>query len=176
MDGGVALGVGENGNEPGELELVEGFVEAWREAEVRKFNEDIGAFVDGVLFRVGEGVLDVVVGHVEIAAGAEREGDGGGGEGCAEFVEFGGVEGGVEDITAAGVGGTDDVGDAVGSGHSCHGDGGFKVWGTVIERGQEMVVEVDHGATRVPLRLMRRGIHPVEGSAHRTEDTVVSSL
>ena len=58
---------------------------------------------------------------------------------------FCGVDGGIEVVVAVGVGGADDVGDAVGGGEAGHGDGGFHAGGAVVESGEEMVVDVYHG-------------------------------
>ena len=54
---------------------------------------------------------------------------------------------------AAGVGGADDVGDAVFDRDAGHGDGGFEVGGAVVEAEKQVVVDIDHVAgVRVSLR------------------------
>jgi hypothetical protein len=151
LEGGVALGVGEDGDHAGVLEFVKGFAEGGGEGEVGEFDEEVGVLVEGVFGGVGEGVVDVFVEEMEVAAGGEGERDGLGFEGGLEFSEAGVVEGGVEVPVAAGVGGGDDMGDAVIGGHAGHGDGGFEVGRAVVEGGEEMMVDVDHRWTSVPL-------------------------
>jgi len=146
LQGWVALGVGEDGAHAGEAELVEGFIEVEREAVVGELGEQVLAAVDGELVRVGDGVLQVVVGHVEVATGAEDKGDGFGGEGAAQLGEAAGVAFGVEVVDVVGVGCDDDVGDAVCDRDAGHGDRGFEVGRAVVQLGQQMVVEVDHKA------------------------------
>ncbi len=75
MEGGVALGMGEDGGKAGELELVEGFGEAGRQAVVGDFDEQVVEAVDAEAGGVCFGLLDVVEGDMEVAAAAEGEGD-----------------------------------------------------------------------------------------------------
>ena len=119
--------MGEDWGHAGELELVDGFAHAAGDGEVGQLDEEVVLLVDGVAGGVGVGVLDVVEAEVEVAAGAEDEGDGFGGEGGAEFGDSFGVDGGVEGPVGAGVWRADDVGDAVARGHAGHGDGSIEV-------------------------------------------------
>ena len=132
LEGEVALGVGEDVDHAGGTEVVEGFAHAGSEDDVGQLDEEIAAGVDGVASGVGVGIFDVVVGEMEVAAGAERERDGLGGESGAEIVEARGGDGGVEGPVGAGVWSADDVSDAVGRGHACHGEGGREVGRAVI--------------------------------------------
>ena len=144
LEDGVAFRVGEDGDEAGLAELEESFLEAGGEGVFGEFDEEVIEAVDGVTGGVGQGVLDVVVAEVEVAAQTEGKGDACLGEGDAEF---GGAcldEGGIEGIAAAGVGGGDDVGDAVGNGDLGHLEGGGEVRRTVVQPWQKMVVYVDH--------------------------------
>jgi len=144
LQGGVALRVREDEREAGETKLVEDFFETGGEAVIGELDEEIVGGVEGIFAGVGDGVFDVVVAEVEIAAGSEGEGDGFFGEGCAEGGEFFRDELRRESVTAAGVGGADDVGDAVGNGHTGHGDGGFQVGRAIVEAGQKVMVDIDH--------------------------------
>ena len=86
---------------------------------------------------VGESVHDV-----EVAALGEGEAGGGGGAG---EVEEAGGEIGVEVVASVGVGGGDEVVGAGGGGDTEHFGGFGFVAGAVVETGEEMAVEVDHG-------------------------------
>lgn len=146
LEGGVALGMGEDGREAGELELVEGLGEGGGEAVVGQLDEQVGGAVDGELFGVGDGFVDVVVAEMEVAADAEGEVDVFGGEGVAEGGEALGVALWVVGIGAAGVGGAHDVGDAVFKRDAGHGDRGFEVGRAVVEAEEQVVVDVNHSA------------------------------
>ena len=93
---------------------------------------------------MGDGVVDVVVAEVEVAADAEGEREGFGGDGGAEGGEAFGDDFWLVGPRAAGVGSADDVGDAVGDSHLAHSDGGFEVRGTVVEAEKKMVVDINH--------------------------------
>ncbi len=113
LESGIALGVGEDGGEAGELELVEGFREGAGDAVVGDLDHEIAEAVDGELGGLLLGFEDVVVGEMEVAAEAYFDGDGFGVEAALQLGCFGGVFLGKEGVGSVGVGGADDVGDAV---------------------------------------------------------------
>ena len=94
---------------------------------VGEFGEEVFAGVDGVLAGVGDGVLEVVVGHVEVAADGERDGDTLGGEGGADGGEAAVDAVVVVSVDVVGVGRGDDVGDAVLGRDAAHGYRGVQV-------------------------------------------------
>ncbi len=130
LQGGVAFGVGEDGDDSAGDELVEGLADVGCDAVVGEFYEQILVFVDGVFARVLELVLDVVIGQMEVAAEAEGDASGGAGLDLAEALA---VDLGLVVPMAVGVGRADDVGDSVGDGHVNHGAGHFQVAGSVVE-------------------------------------------
>ncbi len=75
LQGGVALGVGEDRREAGELEVVEGLGEAGGKAVVGDLDEQVAEAVDAEARGVGLGLLHIVEGEMEVAAAAEGEGD-----------------------------------------------------------------------------------------------------
>lgn len=144
LQGGIALRVGEDEAEAGEAKLIKNLFKAGGESMVRELDEEIVSSVERIFAGMGDGVLDVVVAEVEITAGGEGERDG--------FVDEGGTECGNflvderrrEVVTAAGVRGTDDVGDSIGEGHAGHGDGGFEVRGAIVKAREQVMMDVDH--------------------------------
>ncbi len=146
LEGGVALGMGEDGNDSAGDELVEGLADGGRDAVVGELDEQVLMVVDGVFAGVAELVLDVVVGEMEVAAEAEGDESGNGGLDLGEAFA---VDLGVVGPAVVGVRGADDVRDAVGGGRLDHGAGGFEVLGAVVEAIEQMVVNVDHSGFSV---------------------------
>lgn len=144
LEGRVALGVGEDGCEVRELELVEDVGEAGREAVVGDLDEEIALAVDAEARGSGDGLLDVLVGDVEVGAVAEDQGDALAVEGAVELVDALEDDLGIVDITVVGVGGANDVGYAVLEGHAGHGEGVLGASGTVVESPEEVVMKVNH--------------------------------
>lgn len=139
---GIAFGVGDDDAEAGLFEAVEHLAGIGKDDDIGEFDEEVAGGVEGVAAGVGEGIDEVVVHDVEVAAAGEGEVGGGGGAG---EVEEAGGEIGVEVVAGVGVGGGDEVGGAGGGGDAEHFGGFGFVTGAVVETGEEMAVEVDHG-------------------------------
>ena len=123
----VAFRVSEDGREAGPAQLVESLFQVGREAVIREFDEEVVVTVDAVAFGRREGVLEVVVVEVEVAAEPDPERDAGAFQRGAELLGAPENELRLEAVAIAGVRRTDHVRDAVRDRDAGHLDGGGQI-------------------------------------------------
>src|SRR5215469_8399498 len=143
LQNGVALRMSKDGSDSLVAQLGEAFVDLLRDAVVAQFDQEIVRALDGVVGRAGEDVLQIVVGQMEVTA----QGDSGrlADQGAQVLDETRKIRP-VVVVTRVGVGGDHGVLDAIVSGHAAHGGGGLPVPGAIVNLGENVTVDIDHGA------------------------------
>ncbi len=137
----IAFGMRDDGGDSAIAQLGKTFCDLLRHAVVAQFNQHVVRAFDGVARGVGEQVLQVVVGKMEVAAQGERE-----------RIAYESLE--VRDealkiravivIAIVGVGRGNLMSDAIGGGHAAHGDGDFPGLRSVVHFRKNVRVNVDH--------------------------------
>ena len=137
----VALRMGDDEGVAGVLQPAHGLGELGRDHHVGELDEQVTFSVDRITERVLNGVEDVGSVQVEVAPEAQLELT------LEQFAQLGQallVHRGLIGMRVAGVGGADDVGDALGGSFVGHGQGGFQIGRSVVDAVDQMVVNVDH--------------------------------
>lgn len=138
---GVALGVGNHRGDSHFQQAKQGRGDLLGNGVIAELDEEIAGVADGVAVGVGEGVLEVVVGEVEIASQSEMGRVAGQ---LAKPLETGGQFFPMIGVLVIGVGGGDDVLNAVLSGQPAHFQGHVPGGGAVIHFGDDVTVNVNH--------------------------------
>ena len=152
--------MGQDGGDAVEVEGGDGLAEdvEGTRAVGGHLEEDVAS--GGVVGEPGAGAVeeDEVVEERHLHGGAKTEGNGVFVEKGLEAGGGGGDDGGVGGAQAVGVvGGGDHEGDAVGHGLARHVEGGGVVGGAIVEGGEDVGVEVDHGERLFNAEAQRRG-------------------
>jgi hypothetical protein len=141
LEGGVAFGVGDDGNEAGVEEFAKDLAHGGKGDEIGKLNQQVGTAVDGVFSGVKEGVAEVVVGEMEVATSVEV---GGAGVESGELADGLGDDVGMEGVLGIAMGSRNKFGGTGGCGEAEHRKTFFKGGRTVVETWQDVRVEVNH--------------------------------
>src|SRR5664280_673913 len=123
-----------------------------RDAEVAERHQQILRFADGVTPRMGERVLNVVVGKMQVTAQAEGEFAL---RGVAELTQHFGVAVTVVSELVVAMGRRHDVRDAVEDGHTTHLRGQLPGLRTIVNAGKDVAVDVNHVSVQTLNRLLK---------------------
>jgi len=137
----VALGMSDDGGDALIAELHETVCGLRRNAVVVQLDQHVVRACDGVARGIGEHVLQIVVGEMEVAAEAERE------RGADERLQM--IDQALEIntvvvVAVVGVRGRDLMRDAVGRGHAAHGYRNVPGLGAVVHFRKNVRMNVDH--------------------------------
>ena len=137
----VALGMGDYGGDAAVAELRKTIRSLLGHAVITQLDQHVLRCVDGVAGGIGEDILHIVVGEMEVAAQTELQR-------IAYLLLQLGNQGlkivAVVVVAIVGVWSGNLVRDAVGGGHAAHGDGGFPGLGAVVYFRKNMGMNVDH--------------------------------
>src|ERR1035437_9379375 len=141
----VALRMGHDGTEAHMHHAGEDLAGSFGNQEIGEFHQQIAAVVDGVLPGRAQGIVDIFQGEVEIAAVvnprsiARRR---------LQFADLALHHQRIEGVILVGVRAGHDVGGTGGGGLPQHLDGLLQTLGSVVQAGQDVAVDVDHGERR----------------------------
>jgi len=136
----IAFRMGDNRNHAGLLQAGEDFRCVVKDDQIREFDQQITALIDGIFLRILDGAQNIVIAEMKITPRIQADLSAGSGR---NFGQTFADKLRLECVVQIGVRGRNEVGGASLGGHADHRHRIFEGFGTIIDAVQHMAVNVD---------------------------------